>query len=129
MASGGGGGTVLVVDDEPSLRLLCRVNLELEGLDVLEAGTLAEARRLLEQERIDLVLLDVHIAGQDGRDLLDELRARDAGVLVVMLTGSVDIAGGRLSAADRVVAQPFEPLRLVETAREVLETPRVASTL
>ena len=35
---------VLVVDDEPSIRLLCRINLELEGFDVLEAGTLAEAR-------------------------------------------------------------------------------------
>jgi DNA-binding response OmpR family regulator len=124
-----GGGTVLVVDDEPSLRLLCRVNLELEGLDVLEAGTLADARRLLEHERIDLVLLDVHIAGQDGRDLLDELRARDAGVRVVMLTGSVDVSGGRLAAADRVVAKPFEPMRLVETVREVLETPRVDSKL
>lgn len=124
-----GGGTVLVVDDEASLRLLCRVNLELEGLDVLEAGTLGDARRLLEQERIDLVLLDVHIAGQDGRDLLDELRARDAGVRVVMLTGSVDVTSGRLSAADRVVAKPFEPMRLVETVREVLETPRVDSTL
>lgn len=120
---------MLVVDDEASLRLLCRVNLELEGLDVLEAGTLGDARRLLEQERIDLVLLDVHIAGQDGRDLLDELRARDAGVRVVMLTGSVDVTSGRLSAADRVVAKPFEPMRLVETVREVLETPRVDSTL
>jgi DNA-binding response OmpR family regulator len=124
-----GGATVLVVDDEPSLRLLCRVNLELEGLEVVEAGTLAEARGVLERERIDLVLLDVHIAGQDGRDLLAELRARGGDVRVVMLTGSVDVTSGRMSSADRVIAKPFEPTRLVATVRDVLETPRVDSTV
>ncbi len=123
------GATVLVVDDEPSLRLLCRINLELDGLEVVEAGTLAEARRVLERERVDLVLLDVHIAGQDGRDLLRELRARDADVRVVMLTGSVDVASGRMSSADRVIAKPFEPMGLVATVRDVLETPRVDSTV
>jgi two-component system OmpR family response regulator len=124
-----GGATVLVVDDEPSLRLLCRVNLELDGLEVVEAATLAEARGVLERERIDLVLLDVHIAGQDGRDLLAELRARGGDVRVVMLTGSVDVTSGRMTAADRVIAKPFEPTRLVATVREVLETPRVDSTV
>lgn len=124
-----GGATVLVVDDEPSLRLLCRVNLELDGLEVVEAATLAEARGVLERERIDLVLLDVHIAGQDGRDLLAELRARGGDVRVVMLTGSVDVTSGRMSSADRVIAKPFEPTRLVATVRDVLETPRVDSTV
>jgi DNA-binding response OmpR family regulator len=124
-----GGATVLVVDDEPSLRLLCRVNLELDGLEVVEAATLAEARGVLERERIDLVLLDVHIAGQDGRDLLAELRARGGDVRVVMLTGSVDVTSGRMTAADRVIAKPFEPTRLVATVRDVLETPRVDSTV
>jgi two-component system OmpR family response regulator len=125
----GGRGTVLVVDDEPSLRLLCRVNLELDGFDVSEAGTLADARRILEEQRIDLVLLVVHLAGQDGRDLLEELRSRDADVRVVMLTGSVDVTSGGLSAADRVVAKPFEPMKLVEVVHEVLEKPRVDSPL
>jgi DNA-binding response OmpR family regulator len=117
------------VDDEPSLRLLCRVSLELEGLEVVEAGTLAEARGVLERERIDLVLLDVHIAGQDGRDLLAELRTQGGDVRVVMLTGSVDVTSGRMTAADRVIAKPFEPTRLVATVRDVLETPRVDSTV
>ena len=127
--AGGGSGTVLVVDDDPSLRLLCRVNLELDGFDVIEAGTLGDARRQLEEERIDLVLLDVHIAGQDGRDLLEELRAREADVRVVMLTGSVDVTSGRLKSADRVVAKPFEPTKLVAAVREVLESARVDSKL
>jgi DNA-binding response OmpR family regulator len=53
--------TVLVVDDDPSLRLLCRVNLELEGYRVLEAGDLAAARSALSGDDVDVILLDVHL--------------------------------------------------------------------
>jgi DNA-binding response OmpR family regulator len=120
--------TVLVVDDEPSLRLLCRVNLELEGFRVLEAGTLDEARRTLEAEPPELVLLDVHIAGDDGRDLLEELRASESPVKVVMLTGSVDVTLGRFEAADRVVVKPFEPLELVAIVRQLVGAAPVDST-
>jgi DNA-binding response OmpR family regulator len=126
MASGG--GTVLVVDDEPSIRLLCRVNLELEGLRVLEAGTLAEARAVLEREHVDVAVLDVHLGPDDGRDLLDELRAAESATRVVMLTGSVEPSGGRFGAADRVVTKPFEPLQLVATVRELVDHAHVDST-
>ena len=126
MASGG--GTVLVVDDEPSLRLLCRVNLELEGLRVLEAATLAEARALLEHEHVDVAVLDVHLGPDDGRDLLDELRAAESPTRVVMLTGSVEPSGGRFTAADRVVTKPFEPVQLVATVRELVDRAHVDST-
>jgi len=122
------GGTVLVVDDEPSLRLLLRVNLELEGLRVLEAGTLDEARALLELEHIDVVVLDVHLGPGDGRDLLDELRASESATRVVMLTGSVEPTGGRFAAADRVIAKPFEPVQLVATVRELVDAAHVDST-
>ncbi len=123
-----GGGTVLVVDDEPSLRLLCRVNLELAGLTVLEAGTLDEARALLEFAAIDLVLLDVHIAGSDGSGLLDELRAADSDVKVVMLTGSADIGSPRFASADRAIAKPFDPLELVTVVSELVRRTPVDST-
>lgn len=126
MASGG--GTVLVVEDEPSLRLLCRVNLELEGLRVLEAATLAEARALLEREHVDVAVLDVHLGSDDGRDLLDELRAAESATRVVMLTGSVEPSGGRFAAADRVVTKPFEPVQLVATVRELVDVAHVNST-
>jgi DNA-binding response OmpR family regulator len=127
MASGG--GTVLVVDDEPSLRLLCRVNLELEGLRVLEAATLAEARAVLEREHVDVAVLDVHLGSDDGRDLLDELRAAESATRVVMLTGSVEpSSGGRFAAADRVVTKPFEPVQLVATVRELVDRAHVDST-
>lgn len=116
------------MDDEPSLRLLCRVNLELDGFHVLEAATVPEARKLLGVEPIDLVLLDVHVGGHDGRDLLDEVRAAESDVRVVMLTGSVDVTGPRLAAADRVVSKPFEPLALVATVHELLLDPVDSST-
>jgi DNA-binding response OmpR family regulator len=122
------GGTVLVVDDEPSLRLLLRVNLELEGLRVLEAGTLDEARALLELEHVDVVVLDVHLGPGDGRDLLDELRASESATRVVMLTGSVEPTGGRFAAADRVITKPFEPVQLVATVHELVDGAHVDST-
>jgi len=123
-----GVGTVLVVDDEPSLRLLCRVNLELEGLRVLEAATLAEARAHLEREHVDVAVRDVHLGSGDGRDLLDELRAAESATRIVMLTGSVDPVGGRYAAADRVVMKPFEPAQLVATVRELVDGAHVDST-
>lgn len=110
---------MLVVDDEPSLRLLCRVNLELEHYRVLEAGTLEEARRLLDGDEVDVVILDVHVGDGDGRDLLEELRARESGVKVAMLTGSADVTTGRFDAADAVIPKPFEPSELLTAVREL----------
>ena len=69
---------MLVVDDDESLRLLCRVNLELDGFRVLEASTAEEARELIGRERIDAILLDVHLSDGDGRDLLAAARRRAA---------------------------------------------------
>ena len=57
----GEGKTVLVVDDDASLRLLCRVNLELDGFRVLEAGSLAEGTAMLAAGEFDAVLLDLHL--------------------------------------------------------------------
>lgn len=119
---------MLVVDDEPSLRLLCRVNLELDGFRVLEAGTVSAARGLLLSEPIDVLILDVHIAGEDGRDLLDELRAAGSPVRVAMLTGSADIRSSRFEAADHVLAKPFEPLDLISSVRELAQVAHVDSS-
>ncbi len=65
----------LVVDDDPALRMLMRVNLELDGFAVNEAGTLAEAEEALAGGRPDVVLLDIHLGRDDTGALLDALRA------------------------------------------------------
>ena len=114
-----GAVSVLVVDDEPSLRLLCRVNLELDGFRVLEAGTVGEARETLDSKPIEVVILDVHVGTGDGRQLLAELRERDSSTRVLMLTGTADIATSNLDAADKVMAKPFDPAELVSTVREL----------
>ena len=106
------GKTVLVVDDERSLRLLCRVNLELDGHVVHEAGTLAEARALIEQEPPDVILLDLHVGNEDGLELLDELEALDLPVRVVLLSGTSEVGPELRSRVAGVLGKPFELGRL-----------------
>ncbi len=100
--------TVLVVDDERSLRLLCRVNLELEGHRVHEAATLAEARAVIEQEAPDVILLDVHLGNDDGLELLDELEALDLPTQVVLLSGTSEIGPELRDRVAGVIGKPFD---------------------
>ena len=104
MATGAGKLVVLVVDDEPAIRLLCRVNLELAGYEVREAGSIGDARRLIE-EGVGLVLLDMHIGVERAESLLEELVQRRIPVAVV--TGSTEIEAVAKKGADAVLAKPF----------------------
>ena len=100
--------TVLVVDDESSLRLLCRVNLELDGHRVHEAATLAEAREVLGRLTPDVVLLDVHVGQEDGLELLDEIGALELPTRVVLLSGSSAVGPALRARVDTVLGKPFE---------------------
>jgi CheY-like chemotaxis protein len=95
---------VLVVDDEPAIRLLCKVNLELGGYSVLEAGSLAEARRHLDG-RVDAVLLDLHVGAHRGDELLEELRRLRIPVAIV--TGSSEPGAAAEFRPDAVLPKPF----------------------
>jgi DNA-binding NtrC family response regulator len=106
---------ILVVDDEPSIRLLCRVNFELEGHEVFEAHSLASARATLEEEEIDVVVLDVHLRGERSDALVTECQARRPPIPVVLVTGSVDVMHPSLSDADAVLPKPFELDELLST--------------
>jgi CheY-like chemotaxis protein len=116
--SGDGGRTqgkhVLVVDDEPSLRLLVRVNLELDGHVVREAANLGQARAELERQAPDVVLLDIHVGSEDGLELLDEIRALDLPVRVILLSGSAEVGPDLRTRVDGVLGKPFELGRLNE---------------
>src|SRR5207249_12221289 len=70
----GEANTVLVVDDDEGLRMLCRVNLEFEGYRVLEAPTVEIAQDLLRAEPVDVILLDVHVGTGDGFRVLEDIR-------------------------------------------------------
>jgi DNA-binding NtrC family response regulator len=113
------GRTVLVVDDDASIRFLCRVNFELEGWVVRDASTLADARAALADGGVAVVLLDVHVGNDSGVDFLDEVRRDHPSTPVVMLTGSA--VGSKLGGAtpDGVIAKPFSLDELVETVERV----------
>jgi DNA-binding response OmpR family regulator len=106
---------VLVVDDDPALRLLCRVNLEHAGFLVSEAATVAEAGAALDDPP-DVVLLDVHLGGDVSTGLL--ARLHEARIPVAVVTGSVDVSEYR-ELADAVLSKPFAPGMLVEVARRL----------
>jgi two-component system alkaline phosphatase synthesis response regulator PhoP len=117
---------VLVIDDEAPIRLLCRVNLEAEGMEVLEAADgpsgLDQARR----ERPDVVLLDVMMPGLDGWrvavQLLEDERTNE--IPIIFLTARAefrDRARGLDIGGVDYVTKPFNPLELAPLVRDVLD--------
>jgi DNA-binding NtrC family response regulator len=110
------GASILLVEDDPSLRLMCRVNLELEQFRVREAATLEDARKAVAEERPAMVFLDVHLGQVASDGLLDELRA--AGIPVVLVSGSADVDQYRERATE-VLTKPFEPRDLVDAAKRL----------
>jgi DNA-binding response OmpR family regulator len=103
--------TVLLVEDDPSLRMLCAMNLEMDGHRVLEAPTLADARAHLENEDIDLVLLDVHVGGEYGYDLIEPIRSLGRPPIVLM-SGTAEVGEAERKLVDAVVPKPFDPEQL-----------------
>jgi DNA-binding response OmpR family regulator len=117
---------VLLVDDERSIRTICRVNLEGDGLAVNEAEDGAEALEEIKRERPSLVLLDVMMPGVDGWGVAEELAADDATreIPVVFLSARASredhLRAQELGAVGYVV-KPFDPLELAGLVRKVLE--------
>ncbi|HET8529247.1 MAG TPA: response regulator [Gaiellaceae bacterium] len=116
---------VLVIDDEAPIRLLCRVNLEAEQMDVLEAsdgpGGLEQAR----EHRPDVILLDVMMPGLDGwrvaEQLLEDERTNE--IPIIFLTARAefrDRARGLDIGGVDYVTKPFNPLELAPLVRELL---------
>jgi DNA-binding response OmpR family regulator len=111
--------TVLIVDDDASIRLLCRVNLELEGWRVREAGSLREARARLATGDVHTVLLDVHLGSESGVALVEEIRRDHPRARVALLTGSVGVPQGEGASVDAVIPKPFTLKELVGTVRSL----------
>jgi two-component system response regulator ResD len=114
--------TVLVVDDEPTLRDVVVRYLEREGYHALVAGDGEEAESVLRNEAPDLVILDVMLPGTDGLELCRRIRARSS-LPVIMLTArgeETDRIVGLELGADDYVTKPFSPRELVARVRTVL---------
>jgi DNA-binding response OmpR family regulator len=110
---------VLVVEDEASLRLLCRINLELDGYDVFEAATLAEARIAMETHSPRVVLLDLRVGRENGADLIDELRSRTPPIPVALVSGSPALGSTTDGFADAFLQKPYTIDDLLSTVREL----------
>jgi DNA-binding NtrC family response regulator len=108
---------VLVVDDEPAIRLLCRVNLEIEGYEVAEAATIEAARAALGNGGVDAVLLDMHIGMEHALTLLEEIIAAEPRIPVAVVSGSTDLDDEAYSRADAVLTKPFTIDKLADTVR------------
>jgi DNA-binding response OmpR family regulator len=117
---------VLVIDDEAPIRLLCRVNLEAESMEVLEA---ADGPSGLEQARTqqpDVILLDVMMPGLDGWRVAEELLddRRTAEIPIIFLTARAefrDRARGLDIGGVDYVTKPFNPLELAPLVERLLE--------
>jgi DNA-binding response OmpR family regulator len=114
--------TVLVVDDEPTVRDVVVRYLRREGFEALEAGDVESARELVASRSPSLVVLDLMLPGGDGLDLCRWIRGRSE-LPIIMLTARVDetdrIVGLELGADD-YVTKPFSPRELTARVRTVL---------
>lgn len=116
---------VLVIDDEAPIRLLCRVNLEAEGVDVVEAADGERGLEVARAEKPDAILLDVMLPGLHGwavaERLLEDETTRN--IPIIFLTARADLRdrarGMDLGGVD-YVTKPFNPVELAPLVRDVV---------
>jgi DNA-binding response OmpR family regulator len=115
----------LVIDDEAPIRLLCRVNLEAEGVEVLEAADGAMGLELAKREKPDAILLDVMMPGLDGWNVAERLLSAEEtrAIPIIFLTARADLRD-RVRGMDAggldYVTKPFNPVELASLVREVV---------
>jgi DNA-binding NtrC family response regulator len=113
---------VLVADDDPALRLLCRVNLELEGYRVLEATSAADVERALgAEDGLRAVLLDVHLGTDNGLAVAKAIRATHPEIGVALFTGSMERSGDWRGVAEGFLSKPFTLEDLSATVRRLVQ--------
>lgn len=116
---------VLVVDDDPQVLRLMRVNLELEGYDVVSAPDGEEALEAVVSERPDVVVCDVMMPGVDGLTVLRNLRANPKTskipfVVVSAKAQRADVKAALDMGADRYITKPFDPQELLDAVEHLL---------
>lgn len=111
---------VLLVEDDPSMRLLVQVNLESEGFRVVAATAGKEALRLAASEQPDIVLLDVMLPDLGGFEIAAQLTHLPI-VFLSARTSELDLERGRRAGALDYVTKPFDPIALPARLREDLD--------
>jgi excisionase family DNA binding protein len=114
------GPLVLIVDDDARLREYVRVNLEMEGYTVIEAGNVDEGLSAVDEQPPDLILLDVMMPGVDGWEMLRRVQERHGSIPVVMFSGKVDEPDATARGAHGFIGKPFDPQQLIDKAKQLL---------
>ena len=122
-----GRGTVVVADDEPSVRLLVTATIGPDDYELVEASDGDEAWDLIQKHRPVLVLLDVRMPGRTGLQVLQSIKADPdlSNTKVILLTASAqpsDINAGLVAGADFYLTKPFSPRDLLSRIDEALLT-------
>jgi DNA-binding response OmpR family regulator len=116
----------LIIDDEAPIRLLCKVNLEAEGVEVLEAGDGVTGLEVARAEKPDAILLDVMMPGLDGWNVAEQLLADEStsAIPIIFLTARADLRD-RVRGMDAggldYITKPFNPLELASIVRQIVD--------
>ena len=115
--------TVLVVDDDPVIQKLLKVNFEMEGYNVVTAGDGAEGLAAARSESPDVVILDIMMPKMNGLEVLAALKGdrstqRIPVILLSAKAQSSDVQAGLDRGADAYVTKPFDPLELLDRVSE-----------
>jgi CheY-like chemotaxis protein len=118
--------TVLIADDESSIRLLVHATIESDDYTVVEAADGAQAWALTQELKPSLVLLDVQMPGRSGLEVLRSIKADPTlkATRVILLTSKAqerDIEVGLIAGADFYLTKPFSPLDLLTRVEEALQ--------
>ncbi|MBI5393821.1 MAG: response regulator [Verrucomicrobia bacterium] len=121
-----GSETLLVVEDDPTVRSLVAVSLRESGYTVLEAMDGEEAVRMAASldGQLDLLLCDVVLPGMNGKDVVDRIRAAHPAVAALFISGYTNITvahQGILEAGLPCLQKPFQPGELADKVRELLD--------
>ncbi len=118
--------TVLIADDEPSMRLLVHATIESDDYTVLEAVDGNEAWKMIQEQKPSLVLLDVQMPGRSGLEVLTLVKGdlTLSSTRVILLTSKAqetDVEKGLIAGADFYLTKPFSPLDLLTRVEEALQ--------
>jgi CheY-like chemotaxis protein len=117
--------TVLIADDEPSMRLLVHATIESDDYTVVEAVDGAEAWAMIQSQKPSLILLDVQMPGRTGLEVLALVKGDPnlSATRVILLTSKAqeaDVEKGLIAGADFYLTKPFSPLDLLTRVEEAL---------
>ena len=120
---------ILIVDDDPVILRLLKVNFEMEGFAVITAENGEEGVSKATRERPDIILLDVMMPGMNGLEAAEKLRAQENTkeipiIFVSAKAQSVDVKAGLTAGAVDYVTKPFDPVELVEKVENLLTQAR-----